>query len=396
MSKKQLLIVSGGMEIGGIERSLLGLLGELDYEKYDVDLLLFSVSGEFLPLVDKRCNLLPEISQCAVMAQPIVTALKKQPIIGLNRLIQRYIVSHKYGIDDGSGFEMLSAYWKSCVKFMPEQKKEYDAAISFTWPHEYVAKKVNAKKKIAWIHTDYTVAKMDFEKDSQTWDMFDKIAGVSDEVCAAFKKMYPSISGKKILTIENILSPAFVRAQAEMECAEEIESGCKTILSVGRFCHQKAFELIPQYCRIMLNKGCRFKWYLIGYGGDEELIHNETKKHGVEENLIILGKKTNPYPYMAACDVYAQPSRYEGKAVTVREAQILGKPVLITNFETAPSQVRDGFDGVICEMTPQAVADSIIDLLNDENKRIQLSENCMSGDYSNTSATGIIYGIIEE
>lgn len=396
MNKKKLLIVSGGMDIGGIERSLLGLLGELDYDKYEVDLQLHSVSGELLHLVDKRCRILPEIPQCAIMTQPISEALKKYPLIGISRLFYRFRTLKKFGASDASAFEMLSAYWKSCVRFMPAQKKQYDAAISFMWPHEYVAKKVNAKKKIAWIHTDYTVADMDFEKDAKTWDMFDAIAGVSDEVCTAFKKEYPSINSDKIVTIENILSPVFVRAQSEAEKAKEIDKNCKAVLSVGRFCHQKAFELIAQYCRIMLDKGLKFKWYLIGYGNDEELIRSEIKKYNVEDTLIILGKKTNPYPYMAACDIYAQPSRYEGKAVTVREAQILGKPVLITDFETAPSQVKNGFDGVICAMQPDEIADTVINLLNDKDKCSQLSLNCLATDYSNASVTEIIYSIIEK
>ncbi len=395
MSKKQLLIVSGGMEIGGIERSLVGLLGELDYDKYDVDLLLFSVSGEFLPLVDKRCCLLPEIPQCACMTQPIKDVLKKYPAIAISRVLSRYIVSLRYGLDDASAFELLSLYWKNCVGFMPKLKKEYDAAISFMWPHEYTAKKVKAKTKIAWIHTDYTVAKMNFAKDGKTWSCFDKIAGVSDEVCAAFKKVYPSLSDK-LVTVENILSPGFIRAQAESDSAAGIDRSCTAILSVGRFTKAKGFDLIPQSCRRMLDKGCDFKWYLIGYGGEEELIRNEIKKHGVEDNLIILGKKTNPYPYMAACDIYAQPSRYEGKAVTVREAQILGRPVLITDFETANAQVNNGFDGIICPMGPENVADALIDLLNSRDKCKKLSGNCLSTDYSNAAATEIIYEIIEK
>ena len=395
MSKKKLLIVSGGMEIGGIERSLLGLLGELDYDRYDVDLLLLSVKGELLPLVDKRCKLLPEIPQCAVMTEPLSVAFKRYPLIAVNRFLYKFRVNLKYGITDGTVFELLSSYWKSCVKFMPSLKKEYDAAISFMWPHEYVAKKVKANKKIAWIHTDYTVATMDFEKDIKTWAVFDKIAGVSDNVCDAFKKVYPSLADR-LVTVENILSPTFVRAQAEKETPEDMDTTCKTILSVGRFCYPKAFELIPQYCRIMSDNGCRFKWYLIGYGGDEELIREEIKRYGVEDTLIILGKKCNPYPYMAACDVYVQPSRYEGKAVTVREAQILGKPVVITDFETAGSQITDGFDGIICPMNSESVAETVMQLLNDKEKCRKLSQNCLSTDYSNASATEIIYGMIEE
>lgn len=395
MRKKQILIVSGGMEIGGIERSLLGLLGEFDYDSYDVDLLLYSVAGDFLPLVDKRCNLLPEMPQCAAMTKPIKTVLKRYPLIALSRLYKRFFVKKKYGLNDASGFALLSEYWKSSVKYMPALEKEYDAAISFMWPHEYTAKKVKAKKKIAWIHTDYTVAQMDFEKDEKTWAHFDRIAGVSDDVCAAFAKVYPSLADK-LVTIENVLSPDFVRAQADLGKPDDFNADLPAILSVGRFCYQKAFELVPVYSRLMLNKGCEHRWYIIGYGGEEQLIKNEIEKHGVGENVIVLGKKANPYPYMAACDIYAQPSRYEGKAVTVREAQILGKPVLITDFETAKSQVEDGVDGVVCSMDNEAVADAVISLIYDGEKRRQLSLNCRSRNYSNVSDVKLLYDFIEE
>ncbi len=392
--KKQLLIISGGMEIGGIERSLLGLLGELDYERYDVDLLLFSVGGELLPLVDKRCNILPEIKACAAMTLPISAAIRSVPAIGVRRALNRIAVPKKYGSDDGAAFALLSSYWRSCVKHMPAQSKKYDAAISFMWPHDYAAKKVTADKKIAWIHTDYTVAKMDFEKDEKIWKRFDKIAGVSDEVGEAFKKVYPSLSDR-VITIENILSAEFVKSQAEKERPEGFDFSKKSVLSVGRFAHPKAFDLAAESCRIMKENGCDFKWYLIGYGPDEELIRSKIKENGVEDTMIILGKKTNPYPYMAACDVYTQPSRYEGKAVTVREAQTLGKPVLITAYETAPSQVENGVDGVICPMGTKAVADALTALLSDETTRKRLSKNCLSRDFSNSESIQLLYDFIE-
>lgn len=392
--KKQLLIVSGGMEIGGIERSLLGLLGELDYDRYDVDLLLFSVSGELLPLVDKRCNILPEIKQCAAMTLPISAAIKSAPAVGIKRALNRITVPKKYGNDDGATFALLSSYWRSCVKNMPPQKKKYDVAVSFMWPHDYAVKKVTADKKIAWIHTDYTVAKMNFEKDEKLWQNFDRIAAVSDEVGEAFKTVYPALSDK-VITIENILSAEFVKSQSKKEKPVGFDTTKKSVLSVGRFTHQKAFELAAESCRIMKENGCDFKWYLIGYGPDEELIRSKIKENNVEDTMIILGKKANPYPYMAACDVYAQPSRYEGKAVTVREAQTLGKPVLITAYETAPSQVENGVDGIICPMGVESVADALTELLNDNSAREKLSQNCLSRDFSNSESIHLLYDFIE-
>ena len=392
--KKQLLIVSGGMEIGGIERSLFGLLGEIDYDRYDVDLLLFRVGGELLPLIDRRCNILPEIKQCAAMTLPIASAIKATPVIGIKRAVNRIISTKKYGSSDAATFALLSSYWRSCVSSMPAQKKKYDVAISFMWPHDYAAKNVIADKKIAWIHTDYTVAKMDFAKDEKAWRSFDKIAGVSDEVCEAFKKVYPSLSDR-IVTIENILSAEFVKSQAEKEKPEGIDPDVPAILSVGRFTASKAFDLAAESCRIMKEKGCKFKWYLIGFGPDEELIRSKIKENRVEDTMIILGKKNNPYPYMAACDVYAQPSRYEGKAVTVREAQMLGKPVIITDFETAKGHVEDGVDGVICPMGTVSVADALIALLGDKGKQEALSKTCLSRDYSNAQSVNVLYDFIE-
>ncbi len=392
--KKKLLITSGGMEIGGIERSLLGLLNEIDYERYDVDLLLFSVSGELLPLIDSRCNILPEIKQCAAMTKPIATAMRECLPIGIKRAVNRIIVPKKYGFGDSATFAMLSSYWRSCVSSMPAISKKYDAVISFMWPHDYAAKKVKADKKIAWIHTDYTVAKMNFKKDEKCWMCFDKIAAVSDECGEAFKKVYPALSDK-VITIENILSSDFIKSQAKNDVIKDIDVNSSVILSVGRFTHQKAFDLAAESCRIMKEKGARFKWYLIGYGPDEELIRSKIKENHVEDTMIILGKKTNPYPYMAACDIYTQPSRYEGKAVTVREAQILGKPVLITNYETASSQVENGVDGIICPMGTQSVADALIELLHNEKKRAELSRNCLGRDYTNKESINVLYDFLE-
>ncbi len=392
--KKQLLIISGGMEIGGIERSLFGLLGEIDYDRYDVDLLLFKVGGELLELVDKRCNILPEIKQCAAMTLPIASAIKTTPVIGIKRAVNRILTTKKHGTSDSATFALLSSYWRSCVSSMPAQKKKYDVAVSFMWPHDYAAKKVIADKKIAWIHTDYTVAKMDFDKDEKLWKAFDKIAAVSDEVGNAFKKVYPSLSDK-LITIENILSTEFVKSQAEKESPEGIDSDAPAILSVGRFTAAKAFDLAAESCRIMREKGCKFKWYLIGFGPDEELIRSKIKENNVEDTMIILGKKSNPYPYMAACNIYAQPSRFEGKAVTVREAQMLGKPVLITDFETARGHIEDGVDGIICPMGTENVADALIALLGDKEKQEALSKTCLSRDYSNAQSINILYDFIE-
>ena len=141
--------------------------------------------------------------------------------------------------------------------------------------------------------------------------------------------------------------------------------------------------------------GCNVKWYLIGYGGDEALIRQRIQDAGMEERVIILGKKENPYPYIKACDLYVQPSRYEGKSVTVREAQILNKPVVITSYATSASQLEDGVDGVIVPMDNEGCAAGIAAVLRDEALRQKLTENTKIRDYTNAGEIEKIYRLLE-
>ena len=163
------------------------------------------------------------------------------------------------------------------------------------------------------------------------------------------------------------------------------------LLSIGRFSEAKNFDNVPNICKSLLDAGLYVNWYLIGYGGDEELIRQKILEAGMEEHVILLGKKVNPYPYIKACDLYVQPSRYEGKCVTVREAQMLGKPVVITRYATSASQLEDGVDGVIVPMDNDGCAAGIADLLRAPARMERLSQTCKSRDYSNRQEVEKLY-----
>lgn len=401
MKKKQILITACSMDIGGIERSLAGLLNAFDYEKYDVDLLLFSRKGEFLSLLPQQCNVLPENSQLASLLKPVKeVALSGNLLLAGARLFSKIQIKRKTSSLTGKqqkeiSFGLLQSFWDNSVALMPKIKKEYDVALSFMWPHHFVAKKVKAKRRIAWIHTDYTIAALDNKKDKKIWEMFDKIAAVSDECGKVFLNVYPSFVDK-LVTIENILSTKFVRSQALEFIPDDMPAdGCVRLLSIGRFCYAKAFDFAAEVCRQLIDEGEKIKWYIMGFGSDENLIKDKIKDLSLEDSFILIGKKTNPYPYIRACDIYVQPSRYEGKAVTVREALMLGKPVIITDFKTAASQVKNGFDAIISPIDVKAFASDIIRLINNDKIRNLLSANTMTSDYSNSVQIEEIYHLIE-
>ncbi len=170
--------------------------------------------------------------------------------------------------------------------------------------------------------------------------------------------------------------------------------GSTTILSIGRYCTAKNFDNVPDICARILSKGLSVKWYIIGFGEDEALIQQKIKESSMDDFVILLGKKDNPYPYIKACDLYVQPSRYEGKCVAVREAQMLGKPVVITNYATSASQLEDGVDGIIIPMDNEGCAVGIASLLHDPDRMKFLKENCLKRDYSNSKEVQKIYDVI--
>ena len=226
------------------------------------------------------------------------------------------------------------------------------------------------------------------------WRGYDAICAISDQAALAFQTVFPELADK-VQTVENILPQELIRQQAEAPQTEITTDGSIHLLSVGRFCDAKNFDNVPDICRRLVESGLHVKWYLIGYGGDEPLIRRKIDEAGMQDHVIILGKKDNPYPYMRACDLYVQPSRYEGKAVTVREAQMLCKPVVITKYATSASQLEDGVDGMIVPMDNASCADEIAKLLRNPERMEQLSDNCAKRDYTNGAEIEKIYALME-
>lgn len=169
------------------------------------------------------------------------------------------------------------------------------------------------------------------------------------------------------------------------------------LLSIGRFCTAKNYDNVPDIANRIINSGINdLKWYIIGFGGDEQLIRQKIAEAGMEDHVILLGKKENPYPYIKDCDIYVQPSRYEGKSVTVREAQMLCKPVVVTNYPTAHSQIKDGIDGQIVPLDNEGCAKGIMEFIKDSDLRQKIIDYLKTHDYSNNSEIEKIYSLISD
>lgn len=395
--KKKVIIVMTSMYLGGAERSLLGLLEAFDYERYSVSLFLLDHSGELMEYIPREVHLLPENPKYKALEGSIKDAFRnRQFSVGFRRILGK-IKSNQFA-KRFLGAKDIIVHTEYKQKYTWEilpmiSDDTYDLAISFMTPHYVTAYKVNAKKKIAWVHTDYTKMHLDIDSELKMWDLYTNIAAVSEGVRDCFVEVFPSLKNKMVV-IENVLPETMIRKQAQESLDDEMKSDAFILLSIGRFTNAKNFDQVPDICRRIMEKGLKVVWYLIGFGGEEELIKEKIEENKMQDNVILLGKKDNPYPYIRACDLYVQPSRYEGKSVTVREAQMLGKPVVITNYATAASQLNDGRDGMIVPMDNEGCAREITELLLDSNKMKELSDNTSERDYSNKEEINKLYKLI--
>lgn len=395
--KPRIFINMHYMEIGGAERALLGLLNAIDTSKYDVDLFLNQHSGELMNLIPPEINLLPPIKKYTALERPITTIIREGHIdIAIARVIAKIMhrikrkkenISH----EDMSLFQYVAKYTTPLLPAISNNGL-YDLAISFLAPHNIIKDKILAKQKWAWIHTDYSAIEINTRMELPVWKSFDKIISISSDVTDAFCQKFPSLK-EKVFEIENIIPCAFIRQQAQEYLPAEYDSRYLNFCSVGRYSYAKNYDNIPFIADKLKSMGLKFHWYIIGYGDDTPIVQN-INKTSTSDCVFLIGKKNNPYPYISQCDIYLQPSRYEGKSVTVREAQILKRPVIITNYQTSSSQVINGIDGIICKTDNDSIADAIYNLALDKDTRQRLTEYLSAVDYSNESEINKLYSYI--
>lgn len=395
MAKPRLLLCLHYLELGGAERALLGLLNAIDTNRVDVDLFLNQHTGAFMPLIPDTIRLLPEEIEYSVVEKSLTECVrKKQWGILWGRLVAKYkykrYLRKNHLSYDGSAQHYV---FDEVIRYLPSLKKygHYDMAISFLDPPHIVQEKVDAAIKMEWIHTDFSFVKVDIPVTERWWSKNDYIVSISSAVTRQFLLLYPGLEDK-IIEIHNILSPTFVREQASLTPLTDRYEGLR-LCSVGRIGYAKNFEAIPYIAKCLQDKCVNFHWQIVG-PGDATPIMQTARLLGVEERVEFVGAKYNPYPYMDACDIYVQPSRFEGNSVTVREAQMLYKPVIITNYNTATDQVKQGVDGIICELNNETIANAIYDLANDKDLYEQISRYLRSHDYGNEQEVNKIYQLL--
>ncbi|MBQ6272843.1 MAG: glycosyltransferase [Oscillospiraceae bacterium] len=392
---KRLLFVIPTLRMGGAERSLVSLLNALDPARVQVDLLLFEAGGVLQSQLPDWVNVLESDPVTRGMILEIRYHLKEAAKRSLPAAAARLWMTVRSKL--GQKLNLPPKFsWDIVKKHVPKLKKRYDAAIGYLegFTDFYVIDKVDADRKIGWIHTDISKTRH-ADKEAAYYAKFDKLVTITEKCRDAILDRYPAFEGKTIV-IHNLVSADEVRQKAEESIETEKTPDVYELVTVGRLEYAKGIDIAVETGRILAERGFPFRWHVYGDGSLREEIEKKIEALGLEEKMILHGTVANPYPFIKAADVIVQPSRWEGKSVLLDEAKLLGKAIVVTNYPSVSDQVCHGETGWIVDAKPEAIADGIEHVLHDTVLRAHLEKNCLETPDKTAAILKIFYRMIGE
>lgn len=374
---KKILIVMTSLSNGGAERSLVNFLTEFPKDRYEIDLLLFKKEGMFLNQVPKNINILETPRELKAMYGNARDAGIKFPLKLISNFISKIFTKNSREM---RGFRWKNFYTKNIKKY----PKHYDTALAYISGEVlyYVDEKVDADKKIVWIHNDYRSAKHPRKYDYSHLKNMNEIVTISDSCVDILKEEFPEFKDK-IIMIENINSSVVLNNRANEFFPNEFEKDGINIVSIGRLNEQKGFDLAINAAAIIKKHEINFKWFIIGIGALKNQLEKQIQENNLEKNVFLVGAKDNPYPYIKNCTLLVQSSRYEGKSVVLDEAKILKIPIVVTSYPTVYDQIIDKKEGLIVPINPEGIAKGIEEILNNDSIKNELISYLARHEYGN-------------
>ena len=355
---KKLLFAVKNMNIGGVEKSLLSLLNTVDRTQYEVDLLLLENYGGFMAEIPDWVNVII----CDDYAK-IRDEVNLPPVSVIRQYIKDGHVIRGTKLFVGLLLAKLtndySWYYKAVFSHVKKLPSHYDVAISYTsiigyltWFVDY---HIDADKYVGWIHFDISKLTVDRKLLLRLHQNMAKIYVVSQAALDAFVELFPQLKNQCELRY-NVIDQNRILQMAQEPVESIREDGTKTIVTLGRLTAEKGQDIIPDVAVKLKESGVRFKWYLIGEGGLRKAIEEKSKALGVENEVVLLGTKTNPYPYLKQADIYVQTSIHEGFCITLGEAKVFGMPIVSTEFAGAHEQLDEVEKAVVVKRNADEIA----------------------------------------
>ena len=364
--KIQLLFINGHMNTGGVEKSLLDVLKHLDYDRYDVDLLLLEELGDY-------AIELPE--QVHVNLRCLKNTYGSLPHSLLRCIRQRDWFCFRMRLI----FLMMKLFGQKEIRFARKlltSNQHYDCVIGFRSGicTQIAAFAVNADKRITWWHH----GEINVEHNSylEAANACDQIAVVSEACRSMLADAFPTLE-RKLTIVPNMLDVNSVCDKAET-FQPYAQSDMLHIVTLCRLSPEKHIENAVFAAQKLKEKGITFQWHVVGGGSIENELRETAENAGVADCFLFEGNQPNPYPYLKNADLFVHPSYVESQGLVVLEAMALGVPCVVTKSLGPCEFIEDGVNGILTEQSPESLAEKVIEILTDRAlyERIKANTHC--------------------
>lgn len=371
---KKILFVINTMGRAGAEISLLNLLQKM--EGYNVSLYVLLDQGEIMQEVPAYVRIINQsFNTASVLTKEgrlrlVKTVLKaffrNGKCIGkLGYILKNFIIMLKR-----RRVQIDKLLWWTVAEGATRFEEDFDLAVAWLegGAAYYAVKFVKARKKVAFIHIDYSEAGYSRNLDKECYLKFDHIFTVSENVKEKFVQVYPECIQKTAVFYNLIDVEKIIRRSTEGGGFTDNYEGIR-ILTVGRLVPQKALDTAIDTMRILKGTGKAFRWYVLGDGELRKSLEERIRSYELCGDFFLLGTVDNPYPFYKQCDLYVHTARYEGKSIAVEEAQVLGCAIIAAEYAGIEEQIENGVDGIVCKSDAEELAKEIQYLANDPQKR---------------------------
>ena len=363
---KKLLFINGHLNTGGVEKSLLDVLTHLDYDRYDVDLLLLEELGDYTDELPQQVhvNLRCVKNTYGPFVDSLLRCVRQQDWFCFQmRLI----------------FLLMKLFGQKKIRLARKLltgNQHYDCVIGFR-PGictQIAAFAVHADKRITWWH--HGEINVEHNGYWETAAACDQIAVVSEACRAMLADTFPSLVDK-LTIVPNMLDVDAIRRKATAFQPYGKEYGLH-IVTLCRLSPEKHIENAIFAAAKLKEVGIPFQWHMIGGGSIENDLRKSAKTAGVTDVFLFEGNQPNPYPFIKNASLFVHPSYVESQGLVVLEAMALGIPCVVTKSLGPCEFIEDGVNGILTEQSPESLAEKVLEMLTNQKlyERIKVSTHC--------------------
>lgn len=324
---------------GGAEKVLHTIVKHIDKSKFDITVATVAAGG--------------------VYEKPISKSVRYEPIIKTrNRFLYKLL------------YHLIYFYLPLRVVYALFLPKGNDIEVAFC---EGFATKLLAhssnKNRIAWVHTDMllnpwtqNIVYPSVKKERDTYLKYSKVVCVSDTV----KKSVETKFGVEAATIYNPIDNAEIIRKSKEEVPLP-EKRKLRMVTLGRLVEQKGYDRLLKVAKRLIDEKCDFELWILGEGPEKEKLTQDIERNKLNNHIRMYGFIPNPYPYIAASDIFVCSSRCEGFSTAATEAVILGLPVVTTLCSGMRELLGDNQYGIIVENEEMTLFEPLKKIITDSD-----------------------------